>query len=157
QITSAPTSGTASVDLHGLVNDASQAFLHYQPDADFSGSDTLTYTLTDRYGHSSSATVSITVSAVNQLPAAGFTAGYTLGSTAATLTVLANASAPDGDTRTVTAASAGAHGTVTVNTDYTVTYTPTSGYTGSDAFTYTVSDGHGHTDVGHATVIVYDA
>jgi T1SS-143 domain-containing protein len=44
----------------------------------------------------------------------------------------------------------GAHGTVVYNNDGTFTYTPNSGYSGSDSFTYTIKDGDG--DVSTATV-----
>ena len=35
-----------------------------------------------------------------------------------------------------------------------VTYSPTTGYTGSDSFTYTISDGHGGTDTATVTLTV---
>lgn len=41
--------------------------------------------------------------------------------------------------RTVTATSP-AHGSVVVNSDESITYTPVTGYTGSDSFTYTVAN-----------------
>ncbi|MCA6997611.1 cadherin-like domain-containing protein [Dickeya solani] len=46
----------------------------------------------------------------------------------------------DGDSLTVTAASAG-HGTVVINANGTLTYTPAANYNGSDTISYTVSDG----------------
>ena len=42
------------------------------------------------------------------------------------------------------------HGTAVVNADGTFTYTPASGYTGLDAFTYQITDANG--DVSTATV-----
>ena len=50
---------------------------------------------------------------------------------------------PDGDALTFTKGSDPAHGTVTVNTDGTYTYTPNTGYSGPDSFTVTISDGKG--------------
>ncbi|MBI2732653.1 MAG: tandem-95 repeat protein, partial [Aquabacterium sp.] len=55
------------------------------------------------------------------------------------------ASDPDGDALTYAKGSDPAHGTVTVNTDGTWTYTPAKDYNGSDSFTVTVSDGKGGT------------
>ena len=55
--------------------------------------------------------------------------------------VLANDSDPDGDALTAAKASDPSHGAVTVNADGTFTYTPTAGYSGSDSFSYTASDG----------------
>ena len=51
----------------------------------------------------------------------------------------------------VTVVTAGAHGTVVINANGTVTYTPVAGYVGTDSFTYTVTSG-GVTET--ATVIV---
>ena len=51
----------------------------------------------------------------------------------------------------VTVVTAGAHGTVVINANGTVTYTPVAGYVGPDSFTYTVTSG-GVTET--ATVIV---
>lgn len=47
----------------------------------------------------------------------------------------------NGDPLTYAIATAPAHGTAAQTTANGVTYTPTSGYTGSDSFTFTVSDG----------------
>ncbi|MDR0776770.1 MAG: cadherin-like domain-containing protein, partial [Azonexus sp.] len=46
-----------------------------------------------------------------------------------------------GHTVTYAKGSDPSHGTVVVNADGSYTYTPTTGYTGADSFTYTVSDG----------------
>ncbi len=56
--------------------------------------------------------------------------------------MLANDSDPNGDTLTVTGASA-TNGTVKVNTDGTITYTPKANFNGTDSINYTVSDGQG--------------
>ena len=50
-----------------------------------------------------------------------------------------------------------AHGTVVVNANGSITYTPTSNYTGADSFTYTVSDGHGGTAIGNVSLTVNSA
>ena len=51
----------------------------------------------------------------------------------------------DSDPLTVISTTAPAHGTVSINPDGTVKYTPTGGYVGPDTFTYSVSDGQGGT------------
>ncbi|MGV0853921.1 Ig-like domain-containing protein, partial [Mycolicibacterium phlei] len=58
-----------------------------------------------------------------------------------TIAVLANDADPDDDPLTVTAVSNVVGGTATINSDNTITYTPTAGFTGAGGFTYTVSDG----------------
>jgi serine protease AprX len=52
--------------------------------------------------------------------------------------VLANDSDPDGDTLTVTEVTDPANGAAVINGDQTVTYTPDTGFTGIDTFTYTI-------------------
>ena len=59
--------------------------------------------------------------------------------------MLANDSDPDSDPLTVTGATDPAHGAAVVNANNTITYTPTTGYSGPDSFTYTISDGRGGT------------
>ncbi len=60
------------------------------------------------------------------------------------INVLANDSDADGNALTVIAATA-AHGTVTLNPDGTLTYTPNPDYNGPDSIAYTISDGQGGT------------
>lgn len=73
---------------------------------------------------------------------------------AVVVNVLNNDTDPDGDTLTVTGASQPAHGAVQVDAAGTVTYTPTAGYSGSDAFDYSVADGRGGTDTARVSVTV---
>ncbi|MFO1432030.1 MAG: Ig-like domain-containing protein [Candidatus Competibacteraceae bacterium] len=63
--------------------------------------------------------------------------------TPVTIAVLANDSDPGGGTLTVkkTLYQDPAHGTVTVNSDQTVTYTPNKSYHGLDIFTYLITNG----------------
>ncbi|MDD3739248.1 MAG: gliding motility-associated C-terminal domain-containing protein [Lentimicrobiaceae bacterium] len=58
-----------------------------------------------------------------------------------TIVVLNNDSDPDGDMLTVTSICANPlHGTVVINPDNTITYTPKPGYVGNDQFCYTICD-----------------
>lgn len=59
------------------------------------------------------------------------------------VSVLANDSDPDQNPLTVSAVTQGQNGGVVINSDGTVTYTPRAGFTGSDSFSYTISDGKG--------------
>ncbi len=72
--------------------------------------------------------------------------------------VLGNDSDPDGDDLTVTLADAISDqgGTVEVDENGGFTYTPPAGFTGTDTFTYTVSDGNGGTDSATVTIEVTD-
>ena len=66
--------------------------------------------------------------------------------------VLANDSDADGDSLMVVSVTQPANGSVTINADFSLTYTPDAGFVGDDSFTYTVEDGFGGSDV--ATVAV---
>jgi C1A family cysteine protease len=66
--------------------------------------------------------------------------------------VLANDTDPDNDTLTVAGVTAPANGTAVVTASDAVTYTPASGFFGTDLFTYIAQDGKGGRDT--ATVFV---
>ena len=117
----------------------------YTPNADFNGTDSYTYTVTSG-GVTETATVNVTVTPVNDDPAAADDAATTLEDQAVVISVLANDSDLDGDTVSVSSVTDGANGTVAINGDGTVTYTPNANFNGSDSFSYTLSDGHGGSD-----------
>jgi YD repeat-containing protein len=71
-----------------------------------------------------------------------------------TVSVLANDTSPSSYSLTISSATNGAHGTTAVNSGTTVTYTPASTFAGTDAFNYTISDGHGGTATATASVLV---
>ena len=129
--------------------------LDYVPDADFSGTDTITYTIDDGNGGIATGTLTVNVTPINDAPDAGTPASEFVAEdgTVSGIDVLGAASDPDGDVLTVTAASAG-NGTVTIAADGTLSYTPDANYNGSDTITYTVSDGRGGTDTGTVAVNV---
>src|SRR4029079_11631369 len=58
--------------------------------------------------------------------------------------LLANDTDPNGDALTITGASGGVNGTASFNAqNNTVTFTPTTGYTGPASFNYTISNSRG--------------
>jgi hypothetical protein len=126
--------------LTGTFNQAT-----YQPNANYVGSDSFQFKANDGQLDSAAATVSITVSHVNHPPVANDDSATTSANTPVTVSVRANDTDPDNDLLTVTGASTPAHGSTVVNAGATVTYTPASGYSGPDSFTYTISDGNGGT------------
>ena len=75
---------------------------------------------------------------------------------AATVSLLANDTDPDGDPLTcnTTPITPPAHGTLVLNSDGTFTYDPDTDYVGPDSFVYEVTDGQGGTDQGTATITV---
>ena len=136
-----------------ITNPATGAFT-YTPDPNTTGSDSFTFKVNDGNDDSSIATVTVTITAVNDAPVATDDTASTNEDTAATITVLANDTDTDGDALTVSAVSQGSNGVVTTN-GTTVTYTPNADWNGADSFTYTVSDGNGgtHTATVSMTVI----
>ena len=130
--------------------------LTYQPDPDFCGADTFTYTLSPG---GSTATVNVTVTCVNDPPIAvddTFTTDEDTDlelSTSGPDSPAENDTDVDGDPLTVAEVSGPAGGTVTLAAG-TVTFTPTADLCGAatGGFTYMVSDGNGGTDAGQVTV-----
>lgn len=126
-----PAHGSAGLDASGNVV--------YTPAANYFGSDSFTYVVSDG-DLSDSAPVSITVTPVNDAPVAADDAANTAEGASVTVDVLANDIDLEGDQLTVTAAGQPAHGTASLVSGG-VRYTPEAGFSGSDSFTYTVSDG----------------
>ncbi len=144
---------TAASAPNGSVVINGDNTLTYTPDADFNGSDTITYTVDDGNGGTDTATVAVTVNAVNDDPVASDDTASLDEDGNVVIDVLGNDTDADGDSLTVTAASA-PNGTVVINGDNTVTYTPDPDYNGSDTITYTVDDGNGGTDTATVAVTV---
>jgi hypothetical protein len=71
-----------------------------------------------------------------------------------TVNVVANDTDADGDTLTAASVTQPSHGMAVTNGDGSVTYSPYSGFTGSDMFHYTVSDGRGGTATARVAVTV---
>ena len=137
---------------HGTVSCVA-ATCTYTPAANYNGPDSFTYKASDGSLQSTSVTVSITVTPVNDAPDAVNDAASAGAGVATPVSVLGNDTDVDGDTLTVTGKTDGAHGTVTCTTT-TCTYTSAAGYSGPDSFTYTISDGHGGTDTATVTMTV---
>lgn len=107
---------------------------------------------------SNSANVAIRLTDVNEAPTvtsdAYFAASDTLLSVSAASGVLVNDKDPEGTTLTATLVSGTSHGTLTLSGDGSFTYLPTSGYTGTDQFTYRATDTSGLNAQGTVTITV---
>ena len=144
-----PDGGTLTVQgvinaQHGDVQVSSDGSFTYQPDSGYAGPDSFTYTVTDSID-TATATVNITVTAVNERPVAGidyYTVSRNQLLTVTAPGILANDTDADGDTLTVQGVvNAPQNGEVRVSSDGSFTYQPDSGYAGPDSFTYNVTDG----------------
>jgi hypothetical protein len=134
-VSGAPAHGTTSLDpATGAVT--------YTPAAGFAGTDTFLYTVSDvNDAVSNPARVTVVVNR----PTANDDFTSTNQDTAVTINVAENDTDPDGndklDLGSIAIGSSPAHGTATVNGSAgTVTYTPAAGFSGTDFFTYTISD-----------------
>lgn len=139
-IVSGPVSGAAVNNGDGTIT--------YTSNLGFTGTDTLTYTVQDDLGATSNVgTLTITVIPTpppNAAPVAVNDIANTAFNTAVVINVIANDTDADGNLTinpaSVAIVAAPLRGTVLSNGDGTVTYTPTTGLSGADSFTYTIRD-----------------
>ena len=143
------TSGTAAVNADNTVA--------FTPAAGFSGIANFGYTVTDAQGDYAIATVTITVLAEgeeNHIPVANDDRRGTSKSAAVTIAVLENDYGLEDQPVLVSISQAPhvAQGTVSVNEDNTIVFTPSGDYVGAATFNYIVTDTNGDSD--EATVVV---
>ncbi len=137
------TSTGSPVDITGWAKGS----LTLTPPANFNGTIVLhvSATSTEATGGSATTTLPLTVTVrpENDAPTATNQSLTTEEDTPLTGTV--TGSDVDGDTLTYSLVTAPAHGTLTLNTNGSFTYTPAKDYTGPDSFQALVSDGKGGT------------
>ena len=149
-VVSGPSDGSVSVDpVSGDVT--------YSPDADYHGTDSFTYKVSDNDGATSNvATATVIIADVQDPPVAVNDSTTTDEDTPVDIHVLANDTDPDGDDLTISnyGSFSTQGGTVDCTSARLCTYTPPAGFNGADTFTYTASDGRGGTDTATVTVEV---
>ena len=140
---------------HGTaVLNAAGTAIDYTPAANYAGPDSFTYTIADDSNATDTATVSVTVTPLNDPPVAlDDTFAIAEDAAASVVPVLANDTDIDGGALSATAVTDPLHGTASINAG-AVSYAPDPGYSGADSFSYTVSDGAGGTDSGAVSVTV---
>ncbi|CAI6048350.1 hypothetical protein PAECIP112173_01289 [Paenibacillus sp. JJ-100] len=141
-LNSIPTSGTVIVNADGTFT--------YSPNSGYVGPDSFTVLVSDGLGGTAVSTVAITIT--NRPPVAQNLNLTTNKNTAVNGQI--TASDPDGSPLTYTLNSPPANGSVTVNSDGSLTYTPNPGFAGTDSFTVIVSDPNGGTAISTVTVQV---
>ena len=137
-VVAGPTNGTLTLNTDGSFS--------YVPNANFVGSDSFTYKANDGTASSNTATVTITVSAVNdphsaQADTYSIAENNTLSEPAAN-GVLKNDTNPDNDSLDLSVTTNPTNGTVTLNDDGSFVYTPNNNFAGTDSFVYQASDGN---------------
>jgi hypothetical protein len=128
----------------GTVVNTTTGEVTYSPAPDFNGSDSFVYEVCDTEGLCDTATVSITVNAVND-PSTAVDDSYSLAEdnilTVPAPGVLANDSDPEGDSLSASLVAEPSNGVVIVDTDGSFSYTPNTDFNGTDSFIYGVNDG----------------
>ncbi|WP_420863877.1 Ig-like domain-containing protein [Algirhabdus cladophorae] len=115
----------------------------------------VSYTITDGNGGQDTTTVVITVLGTNDDPVAVDDLDSTDFETPVTIDVLGNDSDPEDDPLSVLPGTVTAeNGTVEVNPDGTLEYTPDPDFSGVDTITYTITDGNGGQDTATVSVTV---
>jgi hypothetical protein len=105
----------------------------YTPGLNFNGSESLTYTIRDGRGGHASATVSVTVTAVNDPPVAGNQSVNTGPNTPVAISL--PATDPDNDALRYVIVTGPTHGALS-GTAPNLTYTPSPNYSGPDSFAF---------------------
>lgn len=164
-----PDGGTLTITgvsgaVNGSVSFNSQTnTVTFMPTTGYTGAASFNYAIADGQGGTAAATVSLTINtAPNQAPVANNDSGYTTTQnttlTIAAAALLANDSDPDGDTLSITGVSGAVNGSVSFNSQTnTITFTPTTGYTGAASFGYAISDGQGGTATATVSLTVNTA
>ncbi|PYQ88475.1 MAG: adhesin, partial [Acidobacteria bacterium] len=136
--------------LHGALSGVAPN-LTYTPAAGYNGPDSFTFKANDGTVDSSAATVSLTVTAVNDAPVANAQTVTTAEDTAKAIVL--TATDVDGDPLTYAIVAGPAHGTLS-GVAPTVTYTPAANYNGPDSVTFKANDGTLNSNVATVTLTV---
>ncbi|GEM_PF-1510328 len=125
----------------------------YTPEPNFNGVDSFIYEISDGNGGTGTATVSVTVEEVNDLPTAENDIATTNQGTQVSINVLENDRDVDGDNLTIASVTPGNNGTTQI-VENEIIYTPETNFTGEDSFTYSIDDGNGVTDTAQVSVTI---
>ena len=139
-----PSNGSVTVDSDNTVN--------YVPANGYLGTDSLTYRVTDTDGEWDEAKVYINVKPFNMIPEAHDDYVTTIVNTPVDVDVLSNDTLLFEGIKSVQIHTQPNWGTVVINSDNTITYTPGYFFVGNDEFKYYVEDVDG--DYSLATVYV---
>jgi M6 family metalloprotease-like protein len=130
------SNGTAKLNSNGSLS--------FTPASGYSGTTSFSYSIGDGKGGSASAQVSVSVAAATsslQAPVANNDQVSLSSLSPVVIPVLANDSDPQGAKLTIVGVTQGSKGSVTVNADGSLTYSPSRGLKSSDSFSYSISNG----------------
>ena len=129
-----------TLPVYGTVELNSDHSIHYTPNLNYIGPDSFEYTIRDDHGAQASASVLIDIVEINNPPIAVSDNIDTDKDVPVIISPLSNDTDPDDDPIRLVAVTFPIHGNIAINPDLTITYSPHSGYTGTDSFSYTIDD-----------------
>ncbi len=145
----------------GSLNLNQDGSFSYQPAPDFFGLDSFTYQAVDTANATATATVSLNVSNVNDLPQANDDSYQTLEDTTlvSSISVLANDTDADigingAQELTASLLSNVSNGTLNLASDGSFVYQPNNEFSGADSFTYQATDSAGAVSQATASIVV---
>ncbi len=117
--------------------------LSYTPGANFAGADSFTFKVNDGITDSAAASVTINVTAIQDIPIAEAQSLTTVEDTA--IDIALNGTDADGDSLSYALVTQPAHGSLS-GTAPNLTFTPNADFSGEDQLTFTVNDGSDHSE-----------
>ena len=141
-VATAPNHGSAT--LSGTT-------LTYVPEANYFGADALAFTASDGTNTSESATITLTITSVNDVPVSATASATTAEDTSVEIPL--TATDVEGDDLTYSVVTAPEHGTVSISGS-TATYTPEANYNGSDSFAFKANDGTADSNTSSVTLTI---
>jgi hypothetical protein len=141
-IVSQGSNGTASVSGNVIT---------YAPNANFNGTDSITYKVNDGTSDSNTSTITYTVAAVNDAPTTSAVSASTDEDTAKNITL--SGADVEGSSLTYSIVSDASNGSTSLSGS-TVTYTPSANFNGTDTFTYKANDGTDDSNTSTATITI---
>ncbi|RRS04077.1 tandem-95 repeat protein [Aquabacterium soli] len=149
---------------HGTVVVNTDGTWTYTPGKDYNGSDVFTVSISDGHGGTATSTVKVGVTPVNDNPTATPDHVTVAEDSIVTFDPRTNDSDVDGDSLSITAVNGSPistttpvvlpEGTISLNGNGTLTFTPAPNYNGTLSLSYTLSDGHGGTAQAPITIDV---
>src|SRR5207302_683584 len=122
---------------HGSLTLNSDGSFTYTSAANYNGSDSFVYQVNDGTADSNLPTVTLSLLPVHRSPLSTPVPTRRSSDLALSVTgLLADATDVDGDPLTAILVSGPSHGSLTLNSDGSFTYTPAANYNGSDSFVY---------------------
>jgi gliding motility-associated-like protein len=154
------TATLISTTSNGVLTLNPDGSFTYQPNTNYSGTDSFTYAANDGNLLSNTVTVTINVGETNDAPVSENDSYVTIEDMQLTVDmpgVLDNDSDPDNNSLSAVLVSNVTHGVLSLNTNGSFTYTPNANYNGFDSFTYQASDGQTTGNTATVTITIQPA